>query len=127
MTEETNNRIDEFDADWENRRLCADESCIGVIGPDGCCKECGKRDTDAPVAGEQHEAVAETAVDTADESLMEDDSAMDDDQAAEDEPVEDADWENRKLCVDESCIGVIGPDGRCKECGTKFSDTVSSE
>ena len=29
----------------------------------------------------------------------------------------DIDWENRTLCVDESCIGVIGPDGRCKECG----------
>ena len=31
-----------FDDDWENRTLCSDESCIGVIGPDGRCKECGK-------------------------------------------------------------------------------------
>ena len=31
------------DDDWENRTLCPDESCIGVIGPDGRCKECGKR------------------------------------------------------------------------------------
>ena len=30
------------------------------------------------------------------------------------------DWENRVLCSDESCIGVIGPDGRCKECGKPF-------
>jgi len=30
------------DIDWENRTLCNDESCIGVIGPDGHCKECGK-------------------------------------------------------------------------------------
>ena len=30
------------DDDWENRILCSDESCIGVIGPDGRCKECGK-------------------------------------------------------------------------------------
>lgn len=29
-------------ADWDNRRLCSDGSCIGVIGPDGRCKECGK-------------------------------------------------------------------------------------
>jgi len=28
--------------DWENRRLCSDENCIGVIGPDGRCKECGR-------------------------------------------------------------------------------------
>jgi len=30
------------DIDWNNRILCSDESCIGIIGPDGCCKECGK-------------------------------------------------------------------------------------
>ncbi len=34
-----------------------------------------------------------------------------------DELQEDLDWERRILCSDESCIGVIGPDGRCKECG----------
>jgi hypothetical protein len=33
---------DEPDDAWENRTLCADGSCIGVIGPDGRCKECGK-------------------------------------------------------------------------------------
>jgi len=32
----------------------------------------------------------------------------------------DDDWENRVLCSDESCIGVIGPDGRCKECGKPY-------
>ena len=32
----------------------------------------------------------------------------------------DIEWENRKLCSDESCIGVIGPDGRCKECGLPY-------
>jgi hypothetical protein len=30
----------------------------------------------------------------------------------------DDDWDNRVLCGDGSCIGVIGPDGKCKECGT---------
>jgi predicted amidophosphoribosyltransferase len=25
------------------RKLCSDESCIGIIGPDGVCVECGKR------------------------------------------------------------------------------------
>jgi hypothetical protein len=30
------------DLEWEQRTLCSDESCIGVIGPDGLCKECGK-------------------------------------------------------------------------------------
>ncbi|MDR2611415.1 MAG: zinc ribbon domain-containing protein [Deltaproteobacteria bacterium] len=27
----------------KKRRLCSDESCIGIIGPDGTCTECGKR------------------------------------------------------------------------------------
>jgi len=34
--------IFDADEDWENRVLCSDEACIGVIGPDGKCKECGK-------------------------------------------------------------------------------------
>jgi hypothetical protein len=33
-----------------------------------------------------------------------------------------SDWDKRRLCSDESCIGVIGPDGRCKECGRPYSD-----
>ncbi len=28
----------------ENRRLCPDGNCIGIIGADGCCVVCGKRD-----------------------------------------------------------------------------------
>lgn len=26
-------------------------------------------------------------------------------------------WESRSLCPDESCIGVLGADGRCAVCG----------
>jgi hypothetical protein len=26
-------------------------------------------------------------------------------------------WESRKLCSDENCIGVVGLDGKCTECG----------
>jgi len=34
-------------------------------------------------------------------------------------------WESRTLCSDENCIGVIGPDGRCKECGNTFEGDFS--
>ena len=34
----------------------------------------------------------------------------------------DIEWQKRTLCVDESCIGVIGPDGRCKECGKPYEN-----
>ena len=36
----------------------------------------------------------------------------------------DTDWDNRILCTDGSCIGVIGLDGHCKECGKKYEGTL---
>jgi hypothetical protein len=110
------------DADWENRRLCSDGNCIGVVGPDGRCKECGLRH-DPPATSDPDRAAAE------------DDAAAETDRQApvvaeretpplSTEPEPDADdeadaWENRVLCSDGNCIGVIGPDGRCKECRKK--------
>ena len=44
--------MSEDDLDLENRQLCPDGSCTGVIGDDGRCKECGRS-----VAGEQVAAV----------------------------------------------------------------------
>ena len=31
------------------------------------------------------------------------------------------DFDSRKLCSDGTCIGVIGADGRCKECGKPYT------
>ena len=100
------------DIEWEQRNLCRDESCIGVIGPDGRCKECGlsfegraSEGTEEESAVEEFEAAAAAA------------------EVAENEAETshaDLEWEQRKLCIDESCIGVIGPDGRCKECGKPY-------
>jgi hypothetical protein len=104
--------ITQADIDWENRTLCLDESCIGVIGPDGRCKECGKT----------YEGYEHGTADSADivETDVPDESDLEDE-----DPVEvefDTDWESRTLCVDESCIGVVGPDGRCKECGKPYGE-----
>ena len=93
------------DDHWENRVLCIDESCIGVIGPDGRCKECGKLNKESP------SAEMETA---------QNDSLPPEDLDEQPAPQYDDTWENRTLCSDESCIGVIGPDGRCKECGKPY-------
>jgi len=87
--------------DWEKRILCSDESCIGTIGPDGKCKECGK-----PYEGKLPESKKT-------ESVHEITSEK---QVSADEQPDD-DWDKRVLCSDGSCIGVIGPDGKCKECG----------
>ena len=110
-----------FDEEWEKRVLCSDGNCIGVIGPDGRCKECGRPGEDGVVDSD--------AVETPPDDPPADDSpageAPDTSAAAEadaaTEPAEssddDDDWASRQLCPDGNCIGVIGPDGRCKECG----------
>lgn len=104
------------DSDWENRILCSDGNCIGVIGPDGHCKECGLKyegtlpetlagDSESRSGGED-----KSEADTTEQPQAEAD-------AASDPQTDDDDWVNRQLCSDGNCIGVIGPDGRCKECG----------
>lgn len=104
-----NKNKSQADVDWENRTLCLDESCIGVIGPEGCCKECGK-----PNEGFEYRTADTGETDVPDESDLE----VEDPTEAEFE----SDWENRTLCVDENCIGVIGQDGRCKECGKAYEE-----
>jgi hypothetical protein len=101
--------------DWNNRVLCSDGNCIGVVGPDGRCKECGKT-----YEGELPESVTSEAADEPDMADAEVDeeqsSTAADTDANADRPADD-DWENRVLCSDGNCIGIIGPDGKCKECG----------
>jgi hypothetical protein len=91
--------------DWEKRILCIDESCIGTIGPDGRCRECGK-----PYDGSLNPS-----------------AKADDENENQPEPVEnlktnikstavDDEWDKRVLCSDESCIGTLGTDGKCREC-----------
>jgi hypothetical protein len=89
--------------------LCSDENCIGVIGPDGRCKECGKPHAGGFAVDPPRPAPAPSA-ETAGRAS----------QPAE--PVgSDDEWESRMLCSDENCIGVIGPDGRCRECGKPYA------
>lgn len=104
------------DEDWNARTLCSDDSCIGVIGPDGRCKDCGK-----PFES----VLPETKVTRADPDKKPDADPPSDetlDPAPPDETEIDVDWDQRVLCRDEACIGVIGPDGRCNECGLPFQD-----
>jgi hypothetical protein len=99
------------DKEWDERVLCSDESCIGVIGPDGRCKECGlEYKGPSPVSSEPERS--EDLADNGDETEIDENFKA----AAE----EDQEWAQRKLCSDGNCIGVIGPDGRCKECGRPY-------
>jgi hypothetical protein len=97
-------RIEIDAAGWDDRQLCPDGACIGVIGGDGRCTVCGTADPswspDRPRAAAPPVAAAVVAPPLA---------------AAGDEP---AGWDDRQLCPDGACIGVIGGDGRCTVCGT---------
>ena len=105
------------DVEWEQRTLCMDESCIGVIGPDGRCKESG-----LPYESEKQQEFSEehAASDSEAADEVAEDEEVDDDDDDDEDSVTDIEWEQRTLCMDESCIGVIGPDGCCKECGRPY-------
>ncbi len=101
--------------DPRSRRLCPDGTCIGVIGADGRCKACGlaaRPGLAGEASGAARDLEREKEEDLATDDLDEPDAGL----AAE--PIGGSGFDpTRKLCVDGSCIGVIGPDGRCTECG----------
>jgi hypothetical protein len=117
--------------EWDHRQLCPDGGCVGVIGPDGTCKVCGRA---APNWGDERkrglidlpEDNDEYGRDAADEDSDEASDEASDDEASNEQAPGDAvaaassppgDWEARTLCPDGSCIGLIGPDGHCGVCG----------
>ena len=110
------------DIDWNNRVLCSDGNCIGVIGTDGRCKECGllfDGDLPATTPGEDIDTDA-TQVEPAEPMARREAVAKAENPEAKPAPATDDLWENRRLCIDGNCIGVIGPDGNCKECGLAY-------
>jgi hypothetical protein len=105
--------------DWENRVLCPDESCIGTIGPGGRCTECGRTGATAGrvISAPDEEWEAASVSGPPEAELAEAENERPEEDALEEDAPDDIDWEKRVLCPDESCIGAIGPDGRCTECG----------
>ncbi len=93
----------EFDRDvnLEERVLCSDGGCMGILGVDGRCKECG-------LLGDVDSSQAATSSTT---DLVDDDADWDDD-------ADDGDrFEDRRLCPDGACMGVIDAKGHCPMCG----------
>ena len=115
----------DFDNDWDNRILCSDGNCIGVIGADGRCKECGRTyEGPLPEPSALEQADQADQADQVDQVVGEDKEMTAAADESNSEPVAeypaDEDWGNRVLCRDGNCIGVIGSDGRCKECGKPY-------
>jgi hypothetical protein len=92
---ETPDFKDRVTFDESERELCPDGNCTGLVGSDGRCKVCGLS-LDGSRAGAPHpESSANGRVEDID-------GALDDD---------------RQLCPDGNCLGIIGSDGKCKVCG----------
>ena len=111
---------DQASFDPASRSLCPDELCVGLIGQDGRCKVCGKTGT-PPAAGSPDAQDAPDSSDRSDAEASNDASDLDAATATEASataaPESDPAFQDRALCSDDSCIGLLGPDGRCKECG----------
>lgn len=98
------------DLEWDERRLCSDDACIGVIGAGNKCNVCGR-------PGPEGAPYREVPVSVSAEVAMDDDDGIDE-HLGEPADASAADFDDeRELCGDDACIGLIGPDGRCKECG----------
>ena len=135
--------------DLAERRPCPDGACIGVIGPDGRCTECGLVADDLSEGGDDEgrgvpsgdlgpwdedewgsegegfdEGFDDEAADEIDDDI--DDEVASGEWYADGEE-DDADGfdEDRTLCPDGACIGIIGPDGRCTECGRLAAEIMA--
>jgi hypothetical protein len=130
--------------EWDQRQLCPDGGCTGLIGPEGLCRVCGRV---APNWGDERKRGLAEAKGEDDEAQGDDDEYEDDDDEHEDDEdgddeedegdgddgviaaelrpdtpsTGDGDWRTRKLCSDGGCIGVIGDNGVCNVCGKKAS------
>ena len=85
---------------WEERRLCDDGGCTGLIGNDGLCRTCGRA---SQFWGDERRR-----------GMKDDD---DEAPAPADGGPGAADDDDRDLCPDGGCTGLLDDTGRCKVCG----------
>lgn len=114
--------------DWDYREVCPDGSCVGVIGPDGTCKVCGRVSPTWDNERERGMVVDGQADPDAEMHDGEDDLDDAEDGEAEaaaelgpDASTDDHEWSRRQLCPDGACVGLVGPTGACAVCGKTFA------
>jgi hypothetical protein len=106
--------------DPTRRKLCPDGTCIGVIGDDGRCGECGRTEAQAE-AGEARLKDGAEVVESDGGSELGDVVPINDvDEAGMGTAGSTGfDPTTRRLCDDGSCVGVVGDDGVCRVCGRR--------
>jgi hypothetical protein len=119
---------------WDDRILCENGACIGVVGADAKCSTCGQKaspstvaamlgreggdlSSDCEVEDDNHEEDASDGAEHEPENDDDDDDSDDDDDDDDDDDPKE--WEHRQLCDDGACIGVI-VDGRCNRCSQRL-------
>jgi hypothetical protein len=102
--------------DPTRRKLCADGSCVGVLGDDGRCKVCGRTEAQA-AAGDDWSGPDEAGASGggAGGGGVEGESAGGGGAGG----VAGGFDSKRRLCDDGSCVGVVGDDGVCRVCGRR--------
>jgi|GEM_PF-212005 hypothetical protein len=107
---------DDVAPDFSERELCIDGACIGVIGSDGRCRECGKQ-------GENQKTTGDSAhVSSASETSSNENASLEEDPSwAQDVDPNELDFGSRRLCSNGACVGVIGSNNECKDCGRPYS------
>ncbi len=110
---------DEFDPD--RRELCPDGACVGVIGANGRCAECGAASTQAqgPPSASPEASASPNNDDNNDGNAQTERAPPPEDAKGADATDDSQALDERQLCPDGACVGVIGSNGRCKSCGTR--------
>lgn len=106
---------------WEVRALCPDGNCLGVLDASGQCRLC--RAQGQPGPGVAPTTAARLPGDESDAASDEPsaDVAAPVHSAAVDRTAEtDEDSDDRELCREGACLGVLDRHGRCHECGQSW-------
>jgi hypothetical protein len=114
MSESDTSSMDE--EEFLHRQLCPDGACIGLLNSQGVCKECGmvgsSSTTDPRLRGLKKSDVETPPPEP---SAVPKAAPLVAELSPDDELPEE--FEDRRLCPDGSCIGVVGDDGVCGACG----------
>lgn len=99
------------------RQLCPDGACLGVVGPDGSCRVCGRKGDPGFGARPASSGTSAANDDDNDDGGQDGGAGSDADYGAGAAGASGGFDSARRLCPDGACVGVIGPDGRCGVCG----------